>query len=107
MNFVRMRVAGVGGEQKKEVFSVLWFKWCLWRQHCDSLSRSLFTELHNFLKLPVLCGQHSGTEHKLWPLNSQRGFSHFIGRLREVGGPVLSLKYTLTLLIVLSFVVRL
>lgn len=35
------RGVGVAWEQKKEVLSVLWFKWCLQRQYCDSLSRLL------------------------------------------------------------------
>lgn len=91
MNSARMRGAREGSEQKKEIFSLLWFKWCLRRRHCDSLSRSLLQSFTTSWSSPHYLAKtlalNISSDH-----STPRGFSHFIGRPREVVRPTLSFK---------------
>lgn len=77
--------------KKKEIFSLLWFKWCLRRRHCDSLSRSLLQSFTTSRSSPHYLAKtlalNISSDH-----STQRGFSHFIGRPREVVRPMLSFK---------------
>lgn len=59
--------------------SVLWFKWCLRRRHCDSLSRSLLQSFTTSWSSPYCVAStlalNTSSDH--W------GFSRFIGKQRN------------------------
>lgn len=66
-------------ESTTKLSSVLWFKCCLQRQHCDSLSRSVL-ELRSFLKLPFIMCSAFWHQVELQTLSALKGFSLLIGR---------------------------